>query len=470
MRENSSRRLQALKTEQAILQAALELMRQRDFEQVSIRDICREAGITTGAFYHHFSSKEDLLRRGFAQLDDHMERELRPHLSEPPLDRLNRVVQENIISMGLVKAFCRQKQQKEVFADSNGQVFETSDRAMGLSILSSPLGNLILYLGTVLLYWYGGRDVMAGALSVGQLSGLCAYLTQILTRVIMLANISVMFSRSLISFQRLLEVIDTEPAILDGSGETVADGSVTFRHVDFGYPDSPLLLKDLSLEIPAGQTVGIIGGTGSGKSTLVSLIPRLYDISRGELRVGSHPVEAYTLAQLREAIAFVPQTSMLFSGPLKDSMRWGDPDASDQELADACRAACADGFIQHLPQGYDTEIGQGGSNLSGGQRQRLCIARAILKKPKILILDDATSAVDMATDAAIRASFRTLLPGTTKLIIAQRISSIAQADRILVMDQGRLVGDGTHQELLAQCPIYRELCQLQHYGEEAAYA
>ncbi len=386
------------------------------------------------------------------------------------IDRLNRVVQENIISMGLVKAFCRQKQQKEVFADSNGQVFETSDRAMGLSILSSPLGNLILYLGTVLLYWYGGRDVMAGALSVGQLSGLCAYLTQILTRVIMLANISVMFSRSLISFQRLLEVIDTEPAILDGSGETVADGSVTFRHVDFGYPDSPLLLKDLSLEIPAGQTVGIIGGTGSGKSTLVSLIPRLYDISRGELRVGSHPVEAYTLAQLREAIAFVPQTSMLFSGPLKDSLRWGDPDASDQELADACRAACADGFIQHLPQGYDTEIGQGGSNLSGGQRQRLCIARAILKKPKILILDDATSAVDMATDAAIRASFRTLLPGTTKLIIAQRISSIAQTDRILVMDQGRLVGDGTHQELLAQCPIYRELCQLQHYGEEAAYA
>ena len=202
----------------------------------------------------------------------------------------------------------------------------------------------------------------------------------------------------------------------------------------------------------------------------MSLIPRLYDISRGELRVGSHPVEAYTLAQLREAIAFVPQTSMLFSGPLKDSLRWGDPDASDQELADACRAACADGFIQHLPQGYDTEIGQGGSNLSGGQRQRLCIARAILKKPKILILDDATSAVDMATDAAIRASFRTLLPGTTKLIIAQRISSIAQADRILVMDQGRLVGDGTHQELLAQCPIYRELCQLQHYGEEAAYA
>lgn len=386
------------------------------------------------------------------------------------IDQLNQVVQENIIAMGLIKVFCRQKQQKAVFAESNGQVFRASDQAMGLSILSSPLGNLILYLGTVLLYWYGGRDVMMGDLTVGQLSGLCSYLTQILTRVIMLANISVMFSRSLISFQRLLEVVERNPSIADGAGAAAEDGSITFSHVDFAYPDSPLLFQNLSFTIPSGQTVGIIGATGSGKTTLASLIPRLYDIAGGKLLVGGQDVRDYTLSQLRQTIAFVPQTSMLFSGPLRDSLLWGDPEASETEIRQACRAACADGFIEKLPEGYDTPLSQGGSNLSGGQRQRLCIARAILKKPRILILDDATSAVDMATDAAIRASFRTLLPGTTKLIIAQRISSIAQADRILVLDQGRLVGDGPHETLLETCPIYRELCQLQHYGEEAAYA
>ena len=387
------------------------------------------------------------------------------------IDQLNRVVQENIIAMGLVKAFCRQKQQKEVFDESNDQVYAASDKAMGLSILSSPLGNLILYGGTVLLYWVAGNDIVAGSLTVGQLSGLSAYLTQILSRVIMLANLSVMFSRSMISFQRLLEVIETEPEITDGPGEVEPqDGSIDFSHVDFGYAGSPLLMHDLNLSIPSGQTVGIIGGTGSGKTTLVSLIPRLYDISDGTLKVGGQDARAYTLGQLREAVSFVPQTSTLFSGSLKENLRWGDPEATELQLQGACKAACADEFIALLPEGYDTQIGQGGSNLSGGQRQRVCIARAILKKPKILILDDATSAVDMATDAAIRNSFKTLLPGVTKLIIAQRISSIAHADRILVMDKGKIVGDGTHEELLKSCGIYRELCDLQHYGEEAAYA
>ena len=387
------------------------------------------------------------------------------------IDHLNQVVQENIIAQGLVKAFCRQDQQKGLMAERNDQVMVTSDKAMGLSVLTSPLGNFVLYMGTLLLYWYGGRDVMLGNLTIGQLSGLTSYLTELLSRVLMMANLSVMFSRSMVSFHRLLEVIETEPEICDGPGEkTLQDGSVFFRDVEFGYAGSPTLIKNLNLSIPSGQTVGIIGGTGSGKSTLVSLIPRLYDISGGELLVGGNPIEAYTLGQLREEIAFVPQTSTLFSGTIRENLLWARADATDDELREACIAACAHDFIARFPEGYDTPIDQGGSTLSGGQRQRLCIARAILKQPKLLILDDATSAVDMATDAAIRESFRTLLPGVTKLIIAQRISSVACADRILVMDKGKILGDGTHEELQESCSIYRELCDLQHYGEEAVYA
>ncbi|MDD6024230.1 MAG: ABC transporter ATP-binding protein [Oscillospiraceae bacterium] len=387
------------------------------------------------------------------------------------IDHLNQVVQENIIAQGIVKAFCRQEHQKNIMAESNDRVMIASDRAMGLSILTSPLGNFVLYMGTILLYWYGGRDVILGNLTIGQLSGLTSYLTELLSRVLMMANLSVMFSRSMVSFHRLLEVIETEPEICDGPGTLpVQDGSISFRDVEFGYAGSPVLMKNLNLSIPSGQTVGIIGGTGSGKSTLVSLIPRLYDISGGELRVGGNSIEAYTLGQLRDEIAFVPQTSTLFSGSIRDNLLWARADATEEEIREACIAACAHGFISQFPEGYDTRIGQGGSTLSGGQRQRLCIARAILKQPKILILDDATSAVDMATDASIRASFRTLLPGVTKLIIAQRISSVAYTDRILVMDKGKIVGDGTHEELLETCQIYRELCDLQHYGEEAEYA
>lgn len=387
------------------------------------------------------------------------------------IDKLNRVVQENIIGMGVVKAFCRQGQQKGVFSGSNSEVYEASDKAIGLSILSNPLGNSVLYAGTVLLYWIGGRDIMAGALTVGQLSSLSSYLSQILSRVIMLTSIAVMISRSLISFQRLLEVTETEPEIADGEADVrLEDGSIHMGKVRFNYDGSPTLLDGVSLDIPSGQTVGIIGGTGSAKSTLVSLIPRLYDISGGELRVGGHDIKDYKLGELRDGIAFVPQSSTLFSGTVKENLLWGRADATDEEIKTACVAACADNFISQIPEGYSTKIGQGGSTLSGGQRQRLCIARAMLKKPKILILDDATSAVDMATDAAIWQSMRTALPGVTKLIISQRISSIAGADRILVMNQGQIVGDGTHEELLESCGIYQELCYLQHYGEERAYA
>ena len=306
---------------------------------------------------------------------------------------------------------------------------------------------------------------------VGQLSSLSAYLADILSRVVMLANLSVLISRSLVSFQRLLEVLQTKSSILSGPEEAgLTEGSIRFEQVRFHYAGSPELLAGLDLEIPAGQSVGIIGATGAGKTTLVSLIPRLYDVSGGRVLVSGRDVRDYPLDVLRREIAFVPQTSMLFSGTVAENLRWGKPDATLEELQAACRAACADGFIRALPQGYDTPIGQGGSNLSGGQRQRLCVARAILKQPRILILDDAASAVDMATDAAMTRAFQTLLPGATKLVIAQRISSIAWADRILVLDKGAVVGDGTHETLLETCPLYQELCALQHVQEEAVYA
>ena len=387
------------------------------------------------------------------------------------IDQMNQVVQENIIGIALVKIFGRQNQQKSLFAKSNAQVYTTSDKAMGLSVLASPLGNAILYTGTILLYWYGGRDIMVGGLMVGQLSSLSAYLADILSRVVMLANLSVLISRSLVSFQRLLEVLQTKSSILSGPEEAgLTEGSIRFEQVRFHYAGSPELLAGLDLEIPAGQSVGIIGATGAGKTTLVSLIPRLYDVSGGRVLVSGRDVRDYPLDVLRREIAFVPQTSMLFSGTVAENLRWGKPDATLEELQAACRAACADGFIRALPQGYDTPIGQGGSNLSGGQRQRLCVARAILKQPRILILDDAASAVDMATDAAMTRAFQTLLPGATKLVIAQRISSIAWADRILVLDKGAVVGDGTHETLLETCPLYQELCALQHVQEEAVYA
>ena len=387
------------------------------------------------------------------------------------IDQMNQVVQENIVGIALVKIFGRQKQQKDLFAHSNAMVYTTSDRAMGLSVLASPLGNAILYTGTVLLYWYGGRDIIAGGLMVGQLSSLSAYLADILSRVVMLANLSVLISRSLVSFQRILEVLQTEPSIADGAEEgRFEQGTIRFEDVSFGYAGSPTLITGLNLEIPAGQSVGIIGATGAGKTTLVSLIPRLYDVSGGRILVGGRDLRDYPLDVLRREIAFVPQTSMLFSGSVAENLRWGNPEATMDQIQTACRAACADNFIQAMPQGYDTPIGQGGGNLSGGQRQRLCVARAILKNPRILILDDAASAVDMATDAAMTRAFQTLLPGTTKLIIAQRISSVAWADRILVLDKGAIVGDGTHETLLQDCPLYQQLCALQHVGEEAAYA
>ena len=363
------------------------------------------------------------------------------------IDNLNRVVQENIIGMGVIRAFCRKKQQTDVFSQSNEQVFRASDQAMGLSILSQPLGNVILYAGMILLYWIAGRDIVAGRLTVGNLTSLTSYLADILTRVVMLANISVLISRSLVSFQRLLEVTETEPEFTDGPGEVQPeDGSIRFEDVSFRYGSSPVLMSSLNLDIPAGQTVGIIGGTGSAKTTLVSMIPRLYDICGGSITVGGHDIREYTLGDLRDRIAFVPQISMLFSGTVRENLLWGNADATEEELLHACQMACADRFIQDLPEGMETQIGQGGSKLSGGQRQRVCIARALLKNPKILILDDATSAVDMATDATISRAVQAAMPGVTKLIIAQRISSIADSDRILVLDKGKIVGDGTHQE------------------------
>lgn len=385
------------------------------------------------------------------------------------IDRLNLVTQENLVAIRLVKAFVRQDQQSQRFETENQAVYEASDRAMGLSVLTSPAGNLVLYAATLALYWFGGKLILNGELTIGELTSLSAYLANILNRLLMLANLSVLISRSSVSVDRLMEITDTEPDIRDGSTDAVPeDGSITFENVSFRYDEGELLLKDLSLTIPSGQSVGILGSTGAAKTTLVSLIPRLYEICGGALYVGGHELRDYRLENLRSSVSIVLQQNTLFTGTITENLRWGNPAATQEELEAACRAACAHHFIAELPQGYDTLLGQGGVNLSGGQRQRLCIARAILKKPKILILDDSTSAVDMATDAAINRSFQTMLPGMTKLIIAQRISSVAHCDRILVLEDGRIIGDGTHELLRSSCPVYQELCQLQNYNGEAA--
>lgn len=395
---------------------------------------------------------------------------LRPYYQNMQLsiDQLNLTTQENLVAMALVKAFVRKNQQVQRFEKDNDTVLAASDKAMGLSILTTPIGNVVLYAATIGLFWLGGHYVMGGEITIGQLTSLSTYLAEILSRILQIANCSISISRSAVSFKRITEIIDTQPDITDGPGGTLpADGSINFDHVSFRYGKTgQLLLEDLDLSIPSGQTVSILGATGSAKSTLVSLIPRLYDICGGQLTVGGADVKACKLKDLRDSVSIVLQKNTLFSGTIRENLMWGKPDATQEELDHACRAACALEFISKLPQGYDTKLGQGGVNLSGGQRQRLCIARAILKAPKILILDDSTSAVDMATDAAIRKSFVTELPGVTKLIIAQRVASAATADRILIMQDGKIVGDGSHSQLLESCDIYRELCQLQHYGEE----
>jgi len=384
-------------------------------------------------------------------------------------DGLNLVVQENLGAIRVVKSFVREDYEREKFQKRNRDLRSISEKAFGFVTLSMPVMMMITYGTIIAVMWFGTPMVGRGELPVAQLTSLSTYITQILMSLMMLSMIMMMLSRSVACAKRIIEVLEETPDITDetASGNAqVADGSIDFDHVYFKYNEKSEAwnLEDIDLHIKSGMTVGILGATGSAKSTLVQLIPRLYEATRGTVRVGGRPVQDYTTEHLREACAMVLQKNTLFSGTIRENLLWGNENATDQEIEAACAAACADEFIHRLPDGYDTDLGQGGVNVSGGQKQRLCIARALLKKPKVLILDDSTSAVDTATDAKIRHAFATQLPDTTKLIIAQRITSVMDADLILVMDDGKILDAGTHSELMACSEIYRDVYQSQQEG------
>ena len=384
-------------------------------------------------------------------------------------DDLNLVVQENLSGIRVVKSFVREEHEQEKFDKRSGDLRKTSERAFGAVVVNMPIMMLIVYGTIIAVLWFGGHMVSAGTLPVGDLTAFFSYITEILMSLMMVSMIFMMMSRSIACGKRICEVLDEVPAITDDraqSGAEVADGSIAFDHVNFKYAagSADWVLEDVSLRIPSGATVGILGGTGSGKSTLVSLIPRLYKADEGVVSVGGRSVAEYTMEHLRDAVSVVLQKNTLFSGTIRENLLWGNPGATEEQLQAACRAACADEFLSQMPDGLDTDLGQGGVNVSGGQKQRLCIARAILKQPKVLILDDSTSAVDTATDAKIRHAFREELQNTTKLIIAQRVSSIADADLILVMDRGRIAAQGTHEELMKTCEIYRDVYTSQQEG------
>ena len=393
-------------------------------------------------------------------------------------DALNLVVQENLAGIRVVKSFVREDYEEQKFAQRNRDLKSTSERAFGTVVINMPIMMLIVYGTIIAVMWFGGRMVYAGTLDTGKLMTYFTYITQIMMSLMMVSMVFMMLTRSVACARRIVEVLNEAPAITDAGAETdvdgdgnaapamVKDGSIDFDHVSFKYdPNGPEWnLRDIDLHIRSGQTVGILGGTGSAKTTLVSLIPRLYEATEGTVSVGGRPVRAYTMEHLRDAVSVVLQKNTLFSGTIRENLLWGDPHATEEELWAACRAACADEFLERMPDGLDTDLGQGGVNVSGGQKQRLCIARAILKRPKVLILDDSTSAVDTATDAKIRSAFAHELKDTTKIIIAQRVASVCEADLILVMDSGRIVAQGTHGELMESCEIYREVYQSQQEG------
>ena len=384
-------------------------------------------------------------------------------------DDLNLVVQENLNAIRVVKSFVREDREQEKFTQRSEKLRQTAERAFSFVVLFVPLVTLIMG-GTIMsIMWLGGRYVVGGTMLSGDLIAFFTYASEILMSLMMVAMVMMVLTRSIACGKRIVEVLEEQPEITDSAADpalTVENGEVDFDHVYFKYhKDSGAWnLEDVCLHIDSGMTVGILGGTGSAKSTLVSLIPRLYEATEGAVSVGGHDVREYTMEALRQGCAMVLQKNTLFSGTIRDNLRWGDENATDQEMEAACRMACADEFISRMPDGYDTRIEQGGTNVSGGQKQRLCIARAILRKPKVLILDDSTSAVDTATDAKIRAALKEALPGSTKLIIAQRISSVMDADMILVLDDGKISGIGTHDQLMASNQIYREVYQSQQEG------
>lgn len=386
-------------------------------------------------------------------------------------DKMNASVQENLTGIRTVKAFVREEYEKKKFTESTEAVRKAQVNAEKLIIMTMPIMQFVMYSSIISILFFGGRMAVGGEMETGELSSFISYVGQVLMSLMMLSFLFVMFVLSRASLQRIYEVLTEEPDIVspaENAVTTVADGSVSFRNVSFSYfkDMDNLALSGINVDIKSGETIGIIGGTGSSKTSLVQLIPRLYDATDGEVLVGGRNVREYSLDVLRDNVAMVLQKNVLFSGTIRDNLKWGNAEATDEEIEKACKSACAHDFIMDFPNGYDTDLGQGGVNVSGGQKQRICIARALLKKPKIIILDDSTSAVDTATDSNIRKAFREDLADTTTFIIAQRISSVQDADRIIVMDAGKISDIGTHAELLERSEIYREVYESQQKGAE----
>ncbi len=383
-------------------------------------------------------------------------------------DALNASIQENVSAIRVVKAYVREDHENKKFKSASSNLYKLFLKAENLTVLASPIMQITVYTCILIISWFGAKFIVQDMMTTGELMSLLTYCMNILMSLMMLSMIFVMISMSHAAAVRIAEVINEEPSIKnpENPDKIILDGSIEFKDVYFNYNvgDCEPVLNNINLKINSGETIGIIGGTGSAKTSLVNLISRLYDVSRGEVSVGGKNVKSYDLETLRNQVSVVLQKNVLFSGTVLDNLRWGDENATEQECIQACKLACADEFIQKMPEKYNTYIEQGGTNVSGGQRQRLCIARALLKKPKILILDDSTSAVDTATDAKIRQAFSTEIPDTTKIIIAQRISSVQNADRIIVMDDGSINGIGTHEQLLETNDIYKDVYESQTGG------
>ncbi len=385
------------------------------------------------------------------------------------VDKLNNVVQEGLTAIRAIKAFVRGEYEEEKFDKVNTDLMTTSRTTFHYAVLNLPAFQLVMYTAIVLIMWYGGNMILNSTLHVGDLTGFLSYVMQVMNSLMMIANVFLLLTRSLASARRISEVLEEDVTLTNRpqAKKEIADGSIDFENVSFKYRADAreYALSDVNLHIKAGQTIGILGGTGSSKTTLVQLIPRLYDVTKGAVKVGGVDVREYDLQALRDAVGMILQKNVLFSGTIRENLLWGDPNASDEALWDACRAACADEFLQNMPKGLNSDLGQGGANVSGGQKQRLCIARALLKHPKILIFDDSTSAVDTATEGKIRAALAKLTD-VTKIIIAQRVTSVMHTDQIIILDDGKVHAVGTHSQLLESDPIYQDIYRSQMKGGE----
>lgn len=387
------------------------------------------------------------------------------------LDKVNATVQENLVAIRTVKSYVKGESESQKFSEVNQNFKTSAEGAFHYAVMNMPAFQLVMYTTIVLILWFGGNFIHTGTMKVGQLTGFLSYVLQILNSLMMISNVFLMLSRSLASASRILEVMDEPAGIVDGAfAGKVEKGSIDFDHVFFKYKETAkeFVLSDINLRIEAGQTVGIIGGTGSAKSSLVQLIPRLYDVSSGSLKIDGRDVKEYSITHLRDAVGMVLQKNTLFSGTIRENLKWGDENAAQDDLDWAARIACADEFLKKMPDGYETDLGQGGVNVSGGQKQRLCIARALLKKPRILIFDDSTSAVDTATEANIRRQLNEELTDVTKIFITQRISAIEHADQIVVLENGRINEVGTHEQLLEHNPIYQDIYAIQRRGADVS--